>query len=93
MLCMACAPLPRPLLLCSALATLPLLRQQQDTEADATIGLPCMSPLLGHHAMFRDPLARTLAPVLQPVMEIVQILAASCPKALVCGLVHLCFAV
>ena len=89
MLCMACAPLPRPLLLCSALATLPLLRQQQDTEADATIGLPCMSPLLGHHAIFRDPFARTLAPVLQPVMEIVQLQAASCPRALLQGLLPL----
>ena len=81
MLCMVRAPWPRPLLLCSALAALPLLRQQQDTEADAAIGLPCMSPLLGHRALFRDPFARTLAPVLQPVMEMVKFLAASCPKA------------
>ena len=81
MLCMVRAPWPRPLLLCSALAALPLLRQQQNTAADAAIGLPCMSPLLGHRALFRDPFARTLAPVLQPVLEMVKFLAASCPKA------------
>ena len=73
MLCMVRAPWPRPLLLCSALAALPLLRQQQDTEADAANGLPCMSSLLGHRALFRDPFARILAPVLQPVMEMHQL--------------------
>ena len=45
-----------------------------------------MSPLLGHRAFFRDPFARILAPVLQPVMEMAKFMAASCPKALPSGL-------